>query len=276
MDIGVVTDSTADLPSDLAQALQVQVVPAILIIDGKSLKDGEGISRQEFYEQMPGMKTPPTTSAPSSGAFAQIYQQLFLSGVSQIISIHVASTLSGIYNAARVAAREFGRRVHVVDSGQVTLGLGYQVLAAAEAALNGLPFAEILGRIADVRRRVRLIAMLDTLEYVRRSGRVSWARASLGTLLQIKPFLSVEEGKVLRLGEARTRHKGMERLYTMLRELGALERLAILHTNAEADALQMLAEFVQSQTERPLLVNVTTVIGTHVGPNALGFVGVIK
>lgn len=276
MKIGIVTDSTADLPTEITQALQIKVVPAILIIGNKSLKDGEGISRQEFYEQLPSMKTPPTTSAPSSGAFAQVYEQFFRQGVGQVLSIHVASTLSGIYNAARIAAREFGRRVQVLDSGQVTLGLGYQVIAAAEAALSGLSLSEILERVADVRRRIRLVAMLDTLEYVRRSGRVSWARASLGTLLQIKPFLSVEEGKVLRLGEARTRRKGLQRLYEMLQELGPLERLAILHTNAEAEARQMLAEFSPAQTQIPFLVNVTTIIGTHVGPNALGFVGVVK
>jgi DegV family protein with EDD domain len=118
--------------------------------------------------------------------------------------------------------------------------------------------------------------MLDTLEYVRRSGRVSWARAQLGNLLRVKPFLEVREGDVLRIGDARTRHKGIERLKQLLQDLGALERLAILHTNAEDDARQILDEIHPDLDTTPLVVNVTTVIGTHVGPNGLGFAAVLR
>jgi DegV family protein with EDD domain len=274
--IAVVTDSTADIPSRLAEPHHVYIVPAILIIEGQSIEDGMGITREEFYRRLPGMEPPPTTSSPSSGAFMAVYERLFQEGFKQIISVHAASLLSGIYNAARIAAQYFGERVRVIDSGQVTLGLGFQALAAAEAIRHGATLEKAIACLEDVRRRVRVIAMLDTLEYVRRSGRVSWGRASIGALLNVKPFIELREGILLRLGETRTRHRGIDRLLSLIQGLGPLERLAILHTNAEEDARRIL-EIVASQVSTaPLLVNVTTVIGTHVGPNGLGFVAVTK
>jgi DegV family protein with EDD domain len=166
--------------------------------------------------------------------------------------------------------------VHVLDSKQLSLGLGFQVLEAAESSLKGLSLEAILERIEDVRRRVRVVAMLDTLEYVRRSGRVSWARAQLGNLLHVKPFLEVRDGNVFKLGDTRTRRKGIERFKQLVRGLGALERFAILHTNAEDEARQILEEINPDLSAPPLVVNVTTVIGTHVGPNGLGFAAVLR
>jgi DegV family protein with EDD domain len=276
MKIGIVTDSTADIPPELAQERGIYIVPAILIIDSQSIKDGEGISRHEFYERLPAMRSLPTTASPSTGSFQQIYDALIRQGFSHIISIHATSRLSGIFNAARVAAQSFGDRVRVVDSEYVTLGMGFQVLAAAEAVMRGLSLEAILARIEDVRKRVRVIAMLDTLDYIRRSGRVSWARASLGSLLSIKPFVELKEGVVLRMGEVRTRRKGIEHLIELMNKLGPLECLAVLHTNAETEARLMLERLTTKLETTPLLVNVTTIIGTHVGPNGLGFVAVTK
>ena len=274
MKIGIVTDSTADIPPELAQERGIYIVPAILIIDSQSIKDGEGISRHEFYERLPAMRSLPTTASPSTGSFQQIYDALIRQGFSHIISIHATSRLSGIFNAARVAAQSFGDRVRVVDSEYVTLGMGFQVLAAAEAVMRGLSLEAILARIEDIRKRVRVIAMLDTLDYIRRSGRVSWARASLGSLLSIKPFVELKEGVVLRMGEVRTRRKGIEHLIELMNKLGPLECLAVLHTNAETEARLMLERLTAKLETTPLLVNVTTIIGTHVGPNGLGFVAV--
>ena len=274
MKIGIVTDSTADIPPELAQERGIHIVPAILIIDSQSIKDGEGISRHEFYERLPAMRSLPTTASPSTGSFQQIYDALIRQGFSHIISIHATSRLSGIFNAARVAAQSFGDRVRVVDSEYVTLGMGFQVLAAAEAVMRGLSLEAILAHIEDVRKRVRVIAMLDTLDYIRRSGRVSWARASLGSLLSIKPFVELKEGVVLRMGEVRTRRKGIEHLIELMNKLGPLECLAVLHTNAETEARLMLERLTAKLETTPLLVNVTTIIGTHVGPNGLGFVAV--
>jgi fatty acid kinase fatty acid binding subunit len=274
MSIAIVTDSTSDISSELAYQFGITVVPAILVINGRSLEDGSGISREELYRQLPAMKESPTTAAPSSGTFQHIYESLIKNGADQIISIHVSSILSGMYNTASIAAKALGNRVHVVDSCHVTLGLGFQVLAAAEAARAGKALNEILKVIDEIRKHIHLIAMLDTLEYVRRSGRVSWARYSLGTLLQIKPFVGLVEGKVIRMGETRTRKKGIERLYTMLSDLGPLEHLAVLHSNAESDAIQFVERVKTFVKQNPLIINVTSIIGVHVGPNGLGFVAV--
>jgi DegV family protein with EDD domain len=153
--------------------------------------------------------------------------------------------------------------------------LVFQALAAAEAVARGLPLQAVLDCIADVRKRVRVVAMLDTLEYVRRSGRVSWLRASLGSLLNVKLFVEIKDGLVQRLGEVRTRGKGIARLLELLHTLEPLERLAILHTNAEVEARQILAAVQTRLSAAPLVVNVTTVIGAHVGPNGLGFAVVV-
>jgi DegV family protein with EDD domain len=276
MTTAIVTDSTSDLSEDLLTSYHIHSVPTILIIDGQSIIDGEGISRKEFYERLPEMKTPPTTATPSSISFEEAYRNLLHQGYDHIISIHPPMNLSGIFNAAVIAAKKFGNRVTVIDSGSVTLSMGFQAIAAAEAAILNLSINEILAAVSSIRKRTHLLAMLDTLEYVRRSGRVSWARANLGTMLQLKPFISLKDGNVLRLGNARSRSKGIEQLYESLRKLGSLERLAILHTNAEDDAKQMLSEFIHQVKTKPFIVNVTTIIGTHVGPNGLGFVAVVE
>lgn len=276
MSIAIVTDSTCDLPPEAVKQYQIHVVPNILVIDGQSLEDGEGISRQEFYERLPYMKKVPTTASASAGTFQMLYERLFRQGFQQILSIHAPSALSGIFNAASLAAASFDHQVEVIDSGQISLGLGFQAIAAAEAAAERLPLPEILAAIKRIQQRVHVIAMLDTLEYVRRSGRVSWARARLGTLLAVKPFIELRDGKVAHLGEARTRTKGENRLLRFLSDLGSLERLAILHTNAESEALAFQQRLDINLAHPPYVVNVTTVIGTHVGPKGLGFVAVTR
>jgi DegV family protein with EDD domain len=273
--IAIVADSTADIPEEVARQHNIHVVPNFLIIDGQSLEDGKGISRQEFYTRLPKMKAFPTTATASSGTYQQLYQRLFQEGCNHIISIHAASMLSGIFNAARLAAQAFGEGVHVFDSHYVTLGLGFQAIMAAEAALHE-PVEGILALLEDIRRRARVIAMLDTLEYVRRSGRVSWARAYLGGLLQIKPLIELHSGEVLRRGEERTRRKGIERLLKLLRDQGKLERLAVLHTNAEDEAMRLLDDLRPELAVQPFCVNVTPIIGAHVGPNGLGFAAVVR
>jgi DegV family protein with EDD domain len=276
MGIAIVTDSTSDIPADLVEQYSISVVPNILVINGQSLEDGKGISREEFYNQMPDMKSLPTTATASPGVYMNLYEKLLKSGATNVLSVHASGTLSGIINAASTAAETFGDQVRVFDSASVTLGLGFQVLMAAEAALRGGTIDVLLTLLNDLRKRARVFAMLDTLEYVRRSGRVSWARARLGNLLHLKPFVELRDGIVYSLGETRTRRKGIEQLEKLLFDQGALERLAILHTNAEADARQFLDEIDINLQTPPLVVNVTTIIGTHVGPNGLGFAAVVK
>ena len=276
MNIAIVTDSTADIPEALCQTLDIHVVPNILVIDGQSHEDGKGITREVFYEMLPAMHSFPTTATASIGAYQDLYRRLIENGAPQVISLHASSLLSGIFNAAWAAGEAFKTKVRVIDSEMVSLGLGFQVLEAARSRLKSLDVDNILAKVIDLRRRTRLVAMLDTLDYVRRSGRVSWARAQLGNLLNIKPFVEVYAGKVRRLGEARTRRKGFELLKGYIRRLGALESLAMLHTNAEAEARQILEELEPDLVFPPLVVNVTTIIGAHVGPKGVGFAAVIR
>ncbi len=271
MKIGLVTDSIADIPANLLEEHKIEVVPAILVIDGKSYIDGIDISREEFYTRMPAFKSPATTAAPSAGEFMERYEKLFNAGAEKIFSIHAASQLSGIFNAARLAAESFGKRVQLIDSGQLSLGIGFQVLEAAEAIAKGKVFEEINQLLQNIQKRIRLSAALDTLEYLRRSGRVSWAKARMATLLSLKPLIGLASGKVENLGAVRTTRMANLRLMELLREAGNIRKLAILHTNAEERARQFLADFAPSLKREPMVINVTPAIGAHLGPKGVGF-----
>ena len=278
MKIGIVTDSTSDIPAYLVAEHNIQVVPTILILEGKEYADGIGITREEFYNRLPSLRTPPTTAAPSIGDFTTPYETLLSSGCDHIISIHAASQLTTIINVARQAAKEFPDKVTCIDSGSLSLGLGFQVLAAAEESETDLKSA--LDAIASTRKRLQVSAVLDTMEYLKRSGRVPGAVATLGGLLSIKPMIELVDGEVKAIGAVRTTKQADERILNFLLGLGDLERLAILHTNAEPRARQLLNELmnrVRKSIPRDILfVNVTAVIGTHLGPNGLGFAAVRK
>ena len=276
MNLGIVTDSTCDLPQSLVEQHQLEVVPTILILEGKEYTDGSGISRDEFYKRLPDFKTHPTTAAPSIGEFAKRYQKLLDAGCDHVISIHAAGRLTSMVHIAQQAAKEFPNHITVIDSLSLSLGLGFQVLAAAESAENGLEAA--LAAIELTRKRLRVFAALDTMEYVRRSGRVPGTIALLGSLLSIKPIVELADGEVKAIRAVRTTKQANARMMSFIRIGGSLERLAILHTGAGARAREFLNQIMNemrpSLPREILMVNVTTVIGTHVGPNGLGFAAV--
>jgi len=278
MKLGIVTDSTCDIPRFLLEQHEIEVIPCVLVINGKEQIDGIDITREEFYRQLPDLKTQPTTAAPSIGDFSTRYDTLLRSGCDHILSIHAAGTLTSILNIARQAAGEFPERVSCIDSSSLSLGLGFQVLAAAEAAELGLQAAR--EALESTRRRLQVFAALDTMEYLKRSGRVPATVAMLGSLLSIKPLIELTNGEVKAMGAARTTHQANERLSKILLDGDPLERLAILHTDAESRAREFLNELMQRASQSVprdiLMVNVTTVIGTHVGPHGLGFAAVRK
>jgi DegV family protein with EDD domain len=280
MKLGIVTDSTCDIPKYLVEQYDLEVVPSILIIDGKEFADGIGISREEFYKRLPALHASrqPTTAAPSIGDFSTRYDSLLTRGCDHILSIHAAGTLTSILNIARQAASNFPNRVTCVDSTSLSLGLGFQVLAAAEAAEMGLQAA--LDAIKSAHKRLHVSAALDTMEYLKRSGRVPATIAMLGSLLSLKPLIELTNGQVKAIGAVRTTSQANERMLKFLLEGGELEKLAILHTGAEPRAKEFLNELMQRASQSVprdiLMVNVTTVIGTHVGPNGLGFAAVRK
>jgi DegV family protein with EDD domain len=280
MKLGLLTDSTSDLPKYLIEQYELEVVPSILILDGKEYADGIGISREDFYKRLPSFQTPPTTAAPSIGDFSARYETLLTRGCDHILSIHAAGTLTTIINSARQAAQDFPEKITVIDSLSMSLGLGFQVITAAEAAAEDVGLHTALDAIESTRKRLRLFAALDTMENMRRSGRVPAVVTVLGSLLHIKPLIEIANGEVKPHGAVRTTKQANERMLNLLLQEGPLERLAILHTGAEPRAREFLNTLMQKASQSVprdiLMVNVTTVIGTHVGPNGLGFAAVRK
>ena len=276
MPTAIVTDSTSDIPVSLLEEHHIYQIPVDLTLENKTYLDGFDLSRNEYYQRLPTLDVLPTTAAPSTGRFQALYESIFSDGFTEIISIHAASALSGIYNAARLAAGEFTRSIYVHDSEQLSLGLGFQVLEAARAVSENLPLDEVIRKIQSVQKRLHVYALLDTFTYIHRSGRVSWAKARLGSLLNIKPIVELKKGEVLNRGLSRARGNGLRLLGDYLKKAGPLEQLAVLHTNAADAGREFIQRFSPPQIAHPLLVNVTTIIGTHVGPNGIGFAAVVK
>jgi DegV family protein with EDD domain len=268
--IAIVTDSTADIPPEQAAALGITVIPAMVTVGGESYADGQGLVRSELYRGMEAQRELPTTASPSPMVFEAAYQRLLAGGAQGVVSIHVASQLSAIHAMATQASQRFPGKVQVVDSGQLSLGLGFQVVEAAAAAAAGAGPESILHTAEVVRRRVRLIAMLNTLEYVRRSGRVSWLRASVSDILQVKLLVGVDGGNVERLALVRTLRRALDELSGMVQSWGPLGRLAVLHTAALPEAERLAGRLAAETGLDPWVVEATTVIGVHIGPGALG------
>jgi len=268
--IAIVTDSTADIPPEQAAALGITVIPAMVTVGGESYADGQGLVRSELYRGMEAQRELPTTASPSPMVFEAAYQRLLAGGAQGVVSIHVASQLSSIHAMATQAGKRFPGKVQVVDSGQLSLGLGFQVVEAAAAAAAGGDPESIVHTAEAVRRRVRLIAMLNTLEYVRRSGRVSWLRASVSDILQVKLLVRVDGGNVERLALVRTLRRALDELAGLVQAWGPLGRLAVLHTAAQAEAERLAGRLAAETGLDPWVVEATTVIGVHIGPGALG------
>ena len=269
--VKIVADSTADLPPELAAQWGITVVPCLVHFGQETFREGIDLSHAEFYRRLVAEPALPTTSSPGPGVFGAVYQQL-ATETDQIVSIHLSSKLSAVYNSARLGAEGIQEaEVAVVDSDSITMGLGWLTVMAARAARAGRSLKEVVRLLEAARPRVRVFALLDTLEYLRRGGRVSRLVAVLGALLDVKPMLGVEGGDILPLGRVRSRRKAVGRLVSLVAELGPLAELAVLHSRARQAAEPLadrLAAFLPR--ERMVIAEVGTVIGTHVGPNGLG------
>lgn len=273
MSIRIVTDSTADLPADYIERHQITVLPAYINIGEKSYQDGIDLSRREFYQQLPNFPAQPTTAAPATGVFTEVYERLATEGASEILSIHISSTLSGFLNAARVGAEAAeGVKVTLFDSRQLTMGLGLLVQVAVEAVAEGCSMDQITARLQERLQRTHVFAVLDTLEFLRRSGRVSWTEFGLGTLLKIKPVIHVYDGEARSAAKVRTRAKALTQLIELVESLGRPEQLALLHTNApeEVQAFKQRIAHLIPAGQDPIIVEVTPAIGSHIGPGAVG------
>ncbi|MFL7868382.1 MAG: DegV family protein [Anaerolineales bacterium] len=272
MNIRIVTDSTCDLPEEVVRRYNISVVPLHINQGDKSFLDGIELTRDEFYTRLPDYKPAPTTSTPSPEAFRLKFDQLADEGAQSILSIHISESLSATVNSARMAAEQFKRiPVTVLDSTQLSLGLGFVVERAAQMAELGHKAEEILESLHEFMKRTYVFASLKTLEYLRRSGRMHFALARLGEILQIKPLLHMNQGKPT-AHRARTQSRATERLMEWLYEYAPFERLAIVHAGvqAEAEAMRKRVKEFLPDGEIPI-VQITPVLGSHLGIGALGF-----
>lgn len=272
MTIKIVTDSTCDLPEDVIKALDISVVPLYINIGKEGFLDGVDMTRQEFYEGLPNFPTHPTTAAPGIDKFRQVYEQLISQGATHIISIHISPSLSAVLDVARSAAKEMKEAtVEVFDSRQLSLGTGFLVELAARAAQQGKAMGDILHSLKDQISRSHVFASLDTLEYLRRSGRMNGVVSGIGNLLQIKPILRMYDGNPT-VERVRTQSKAILTMLNWLKQIGKLERAAIVHTHAaeRAQELLHLASDLLPAGDIPV-VDITPVIGANIGPGAAGF-----
>jgi len=186
--IKVVTDSTADIPAEMAASLGITVVPCYVVFGSESYRDGVELTRQQYYDKLLTTRTLPTTAAPPPAFYEEVYRRL-AEETDEIVSIHLTSRYSGLYNSAAVAARDStGARIAVVDSGQITMGYGWMAVAAAEAAQRGGTLEEIVALVEGMKPRSWVLAVLDTLEFLHRGGRVDWMVAMVGTLLRVNQW----------------------------------------------------------------------------------------
>ncbi|HLW01089.1 MAG TPA: DegV family protein [Ktedonobacterales bacterium] len=268
MAVRVVTDSTADLAKDQAQELGICVVPLTVQFGEEVYRDGVDLGSADFFAKLATSKVMPTTAAPPAGLFEEAYRQLFRDGADGILAILISSILSGTYNSAVVGAqalKDQARPIEVLDSRSVSGGLGIAVLAAARAAGEGKSLAECKAVAESVLARMHIYAVLDTLEFLQRGGRIGRARQLLGTLLNVKPMLTVKEGAVLPLENVRTRSKAHERIAQLLEKLGEIELVGIAETDEEIG--QQLTKAIRAVYAGPIeYFRLGPVVGTHTGP----------
>lgn len=276
MSIRIVTDSNCDLPETIIERYNVAVVPFYINIGRHSYLDGLEMSRAQFYEGLPSFDHHPMTSVPGPGTLVKMFEALAAEGATEILAIHISSSLSAMVNSARLAVEEFDTvPVSVFDSGNLTLGTGLQVIAAAEAVAQGRTMEEILAALHEMSRRTYCFAALETVEFLRRSGRLTRFQSGLASVLQIKPLLKMNAGDY-DMERVRTNNGATQRLLDLTEALGPLEQLAVVHTHNQerADDLRELARHIFPKEDVTLSAEVTPVIGTHIGPGAAGFVAV--
>lgn len=277
MTIKIVTDSTCDLPSDIVQGLDITVIPLYINIGDQGFLDGIEISRDEFYTNLATYPFHPTTGTPGPQSFRDAFNGLAAQGATEIITIHISENLSATINVARSAAQDYQRiPVTVVDSGQLSIGTGFQVELAARLAQEGKSRDEILQAVSDLRSRTFVTAGLNTLEFLKRSGRMNRFMTGIGSLLQIKPILTMLNGQP-GSDRVRTSIRAEKRLISLLEDRIPIERFALLHTNAHAKAEEFKEKIRHFLPEGEIFsMDITPVIGAHLGPGAVGYAIVSK
>jgi DegV family protein with EDD domain len=275
--IKFVTDSVADIPVDLVTKWDIAVVPAFVNFGGKSYADdGVELKREDYYNQLVEMSEAPTTSAMSPEVARKIIESAF-EGADHLIIITTPARLSGIHNAMRLGAADLPPdKVSLVDSGTLSMGIAWQVLIGAEIAHKTGDVQKTLSAIKGVQSHTRVHAALATIEYLRRSGRVGWAAASIGSLLNIKPVVEVINGEAKAIARVRTFGRALDKLAELAKNYTPIDKLAIMHVNnpqAAEELKNLLGEIVPPDVFTGII---GPTLGTHIGPGTVGFASVSK
>jgi DegV family protein with EDD domain len=268
---GVVTDSTADLPRGLQERYGLGCVPLVVNWDGRTFRDKVDLSTAEFYRRLRTSKSLPRTGAPSLAAFEEVFRAQ-LRQHTAVVSVSLSSKLSGTLDVARRAAEAVDpARISIVDSGSVSIGLAWLVETAAKLAAEGAEPPEIVQRLEQMKPRVRILALLDTLEFVQRGGRIGRAQAFVGTLLNVKPILGIQGGEVAPVERVRTMRGALRRLVELVGALGSVERLGVVEGAAEGHANHVEHELRSRYPELTIdRGELGPVVGTHAGPGVVG------
>ena len=271
--VAIVTDSASDLPPDVASAAGIVVVPLVVSFGAESFRPGVNLTTDEFWVRMTAPDAPfPTTAAAAPGDFLTVFQAAFDAGADAVVCITVSGDLSGTLKSAQVAAGQMpDHEIHVVDSRTASMGHGMLAQIAAELAAEGVSGAEIARVIEHRKADVDLFVALDTLEYLKRGGRISGARAAIGGMLNVKPIITVQDGIVENAERVRSRPKARERVLELLTEK-PLERASLLHTT-NADVEEFHERFLERSKLDPSRVQIMTVgpsVGPHLGPGCVG------
>ena len=276
--IRIVTDSTCDLPQELVDRYQIAVIPAYVNMGSRSIKDDRDLDRHQFYAALAAADPYPTTAAPAPGEFAAVYEGLTKEGATAIVSIHLAASLSGILNAARSGAELADScPVTLIDSQQLSMGLGFQVLAAARWAAEGKSAVEIEGLIHNQVERTYTFCVLQRLDALQRGGRVSWLVAGVGNLLQVKPIILVYQGEVTAAERVRTHNRALRQLAAQVLGAGSLRQIAFLNTNTTETYQELLTQVTPQLPKSIELLHTIAcpAIGVHIGAGAVGAVVVV-
>lgn len=277
--VRIATDSTADIPPSLVLELEIAVVPCQVFWGQEVYRDGVDLSPFAFYDKLANSSELPRTSQPPISQFVQTYQRLLQVEQSDaVVSIHVAGNLSGTLNAAWAAAQTLPEpsQVEVIDSGQVSMGMGWAVIEAAKLARTGATLGEVSQGVRAMLPRLRAAAMIDTLENLYKGGRISQVTAALGTALQIKPLINIQNGHVEIVAKVRTRSKALKRLEAMVRSWGELAEVIVLHTGAENLAGELAGLLQDLAPGRHLSIRPAgSALATHLGLGAVGVCALI-
>ena len=271
--ITIVTDSSSYIPEVATEGLDIAVIPLWLLWGDDHLQDGVDIQPAEFYQRLRESSTLPTSSQPSAKEFELFYEEVAKRS-EQIVSVLVSSELSGTIASAKMAVKEMGGQIPIVDSRNCAMGLGFAVLAAARAAAEGKSIDDVVLAAEEVSANMHFLFVVDTLEYLHKGGRISGGKRLMGTALKIKPILQFEEGQIRPLSQARTKRKAIEQVFQIMQDrIGRKKMLevAVLDVDCPDDgdkvAGQIKERFGVDFVHRGV---VSPVVGTHVGPGTIG------